>query len=406
MSTIRKFIALVLIALLFVMPMAYADREGKNKKEEKEDDEEYELSEGNLLVKVNAKGNMTDEQRSLIDYVVNLFKNQVGKLMIEISNKNGNSKIKIESETSKSREKEGDNDVERENKNGKKQNKAKGQIESAAKAISEAKAKLNASNATGNRIAIKLIAEAEKHFARAKEAFDEGKFGKAFGQAKSAERLAVNAKKIIGRGKLKDEIEKRSIYGFVFNDLDGNGARNYKDKGLANWTVFLDANGNGIFDGSELNATTNANGKYKFEGFAKGNYTVHEIVQQGWMATTSNPVSIELGNRGDIKANFGNFKLGEINGIKFENSDMDGTKDGNETLLANWTIKLSGPITALTITDSSGMYSFVDLTHGIYNISEVQQAGWNKTMPNGTYTVKITSGLVASGKDFGNFRSI
>ena len=69
--------------------------------------------------------------------------------------------------------------------------------------------------------------------------------------------------------------------------------------------------------------------------------------------------------------------------------DINGnSSDDTEPPLANWTVYLdtnnnhqldAGEIS--TLTDASGLYSFMDLRPGIYNVAQVVPAGWHQTYP-------------------------
>jgi VCBS repeat-containing protein len=107
---------------------------------------------------------------------------------------------------------------------------------------------------------------------------------------------------------------------------------------------------------------------------------------------------------------FGNFKLGEISGMKFNDADGDGTRDTGESGLEGWTIYLDsndnggldeGEVSI--VTDEAGTYSFASLGPDTYRVREVTRIGWSQTTPeSGYYGVVMTSGLLASGRDFGN----
>jgi putative cell wall-binding protein len=84
-------------------------------------------------------------------------------------------------------------------------NRTRGMIESAELAIEE-------HNAT--EVALKLLKEAEEHFANAEEAFENGNYGRAFGQAVAAANLAKNAIRAAeheGEGKSRPEAAKEAI---------------------------------------------------------------------------------------------------------------------------------------------------------------------------------------------------
>ena len=57
-----------------------------------------------------------------------------------------------------------------------------------------------------------------------------------------------------------------SIYGKVINDLNGNGFPEATEPGIQGIPVFIDANGNGVFDTGERTTTTGADGSYLVSG--------------------------------------------------------------------------------------------------------------------------------------------
>jgi uncharacterized protein (DUF2141 family) len=104
------------------------------------------------------------------------------------------------------------------------------------------------------------------------------------------------------------------------------------------------------------------------------------------------------------KDNFGNFKLGTISGMKFNDLNGNGRKDNNELGLLGWTItltKLHSSFATTTVTDGSGNYSFTNLGPGTYQIREVQQTGWIQTT-NNPPNVTVQSGTVSKNDNFGN----
>ena len=75
------------------------------------------------------------------------------------------------------------------------------------------------------------------------------------------------------------------IRGSKWNDLNGSGVRDASEAGIADWTVFLDTNQNGILDGDETSTVTDASGNYAFPSLLAGNYTVAEQLQADWQQT-------------------------------------------------------------------------------------------------------------------------
>ncbi len=81
-------------------------------------------------------------------------------------------------------------------------------------------------------------------------------------------------------------VRAASISGVKFEDVDGDGVRDDGEAGLAGWTIFLDANGNGSLDSGESYAVTDAEGAYRFDNLLPGNYVVAEVMRDGWMQTS------------------------------------------------------------------------------------------------------------------------
>jgi len=76
----------------------------------------------------------------------------------------------------------------------------------------------------------------------------------------------------------------RTIRGAVYNDADGNGARG-AEAGIAGRTVFIDADGDGVFDAGEASAVTDAAGSYRLIVAGAGDYLVRQVSPAGWSAT-------------------------------------------------------------------------------------------------------------------------
>lgn len=76
-----------------------------------------------------------------------------------------------------------------------------------------------------------------------------------------------------------------SIAGTQFNDLNGNGQREAGEDGLAGWTVFIDADADGLLDAGERSTVTAADGSYAFDGLRAGTYQVAVLTPEGWIQT-------------------------------------------------------------------------------------------------------------------------
>ncbi|MBT3202209.1 MAG: LEPR-XLL domain-containing protein, partial [Phycisphaerales bacterium] len=198
------------------------------------------------------------------------------------------------------------------------------------------------------------------------------------------------------------------ISGQKFNDLDGDGLRDAGEPGLDGWSIeLLDSSTSEIIE----TAITSGGGLYSFANLAPGGYQVREVLQDGWRQTYPNPevYSFTLIS-GDVigGTDFGNVELASISGVKFEDLNSDGVWDAGESGLDGWTIELlnadTGELLESQITSEGGLYSFVDLEAGTYQVIEIPQAGWMQTLPaTSYYTVPLHYGDHIVEKDFGNY---
>ncbi|MBI5216621.1 MAG: T9SS type A sorting domain-containing protein [Ignavibacteriae bacterium] len=195
---------------------------------------------------------------------------------------------------------------------------------------------------------------------------------------------------------------KFTISGTKFDDTDGDGVKDNGEPGLSGWTINLTGT-------ATSSTTTDASGNYSFANMGPGTYTVREVLQNGWIQTTTNPSNI-VGSSGVnvSNINFGNFKTAYITGMKFNDFDGDGTKDAGDVGLSGWTIRATkGASTKNATTDANGNYSlsFTNTEAGLWTISEVLQTSWRQTYPvAGTYSITVQSGTNATDKTFGNYQ--
>ncbi len=220
--------------------------------------------------------------------------------------------------------------------------------------------------------------------------------------------------------------ELNKITGYKWEDINGDGIWQQGEPPISLWKIKLDGKDR---DGNIIHRETftDINGRFSFfdvfVNFQNEPYKITEENKNGWIGTypTSSffDVFVELSgvehttDHNNLPLYFGNFRLGEIRGTKFEDVDRNGRRGSAEPGLAGWTIQLTGfdeitqqNVNLATTTDYNGRYSFTGLTKGTYTVTEVGQQGWSQTAPSsGSYTLTIdTSGRVYAGKDFGNFR--
>ena len=183
------------------------------------------------------------------------------------------------------------------------------------------------------------------------------------------------------------EIEPATISGFVHIDNDGDCVRDADDEPLAGVLVELqDANGNRI-----SRTTTDANGQYRFENLAPGEYRIFEVQPDGLLQGGQ-----VLGNAGGsvlgqdllavqvsggqtlVNYNFCEIEPATISGFVTIDNDGDCVRDEDDEGLAGVVVELqdaAGNRIARTTTDSQGQYSFAGLAPGQYRVFELQPEG-------------------------------
>ena len=206
------------------------------------------------------------------------------------------------------------------------------------------------------------------------------------------------------------------IEGKKFEDLNGNGVFDAGEPGLQGWVIQLEvADANGVFDGKvDAKATTDASGNYSFATLTDGKYLLSEVQQAGWVQTAGpNPNPMQITGGATISnADFGNFKMMKVFGVKFEDKNANAIRDLGEGPIAGIQINLldakTNTVLATTKTDVSGNYVFKNLfvgqfgkaDTGFYRVREVAP-GYTQTTPNPA-DFQIVSGKDVGPLDFGN----
>ena len=75
------------------------------------------------------------------------------------------------------------------------------------------------------------------------------------------------------------------ISGSIFRDINGNGIKDSSEAALAGWRVWVDLDGDGIFDTNEPSALTDATGKSRISSVSGGTYRIEAFIPSGWAAT-------------------------------------------------------------------------------------------------------------------------
>ena len=208
-----------------------------------------------------------------------------------------------------------------------------------------------------------------------------------------------------------------TIFGMKFDDLNADGDHDPGEPGLLNWQIYLDQNANNRLDAGETSAFTNIDGLYSFPDLVPGRYFIREIQQpeNGWIQSAPQygayDVNITSGHNLN-NANFGNYRLGTLSGIKWNDANIDAVKNSYEVGLAGWTIYIDDnsnsqldPGETSTVTGAGGAYTFTDLVPGSYRIDEVMQDDWYRSYPrSGWWDAQLNSYANLGDLDFGNYQ--
>lgn len=161
------------------------------------------------------------------------------------------------------------------------------------------------------------------------------------------------------------------------------------DLPLAGVTIqLLDANGNLL-----RTTLTDADGRYKFDNLAPGEYQIRELQPEGYYdggeragtagGTVANDYITDIYIGSDVDAVNYDFceKIGaKLSGYVYHDRSNDGIRNTGEEPIAEVTLKLlngDGTDTGLrAVTDSNGYYQFTNLKAGTYRVMEVHPVAW------------------------------
>ena len=205
----------------------------------------------------------------------------------------------------------------------------------------------------------------------------------------------------------------------LWSDADGDGVQDDSEVGLPGVTVELLDRGGSVI----ATTTTDAFGRYIFEGIAPERYSVRVssgTLPAGYSQTGDPDVTLDglgtatlaLGDS-DLGLDFGyqNASAANLSGNVFSDIDRNGVDAGaGEPGFAGVTVDLldaSGNVIAAATTDANGDYVFEDLPDGDYQVTVTDDAGVlaDTQLTSGLDTLAVTlSGTDVGGLDFGYAR--
>jgi hypothetical protein len=215
------------------------------------------------------------------------------------------------------------------------------------------------------------------------------------------------------------------VSGKLWNDANGDGFVSAGEAPLSGWTVFIDADGDGALGATEQSRVTDAAGTYLFDNVPVGAISVREIPQVGWTPTAP-ATAVQLANvlNGSVtgNVNFGNKQRtdGEIRGVAFADTNLNGVRNAGEKGLPGLTVFLDlnddgnlDPGEPSTVTsndlfytpavDEAGTYAFTHLPAGNFKVREIVPAVLSATLESTrARLVSLAVGEVRNNVDFAN----
>jgi hypothetical protein len=189
------------------------------------------------------------------------------------------------------------------------------------------------------------------------------------------------------------------ITGIVFNDIDGDGAKDTDEKGIPGVPVDLS------FEGTlEMTKTTDSNGVYFFLWEDLGTYTVTQTNLTGYVSISDDEVEVVKDEANQVEVvNFADRGVGTIHGIVFDDENRNQELDAGEPGIDDVTVTLlqDDTVVRTVTTASDGYYEFIALGLGDYAVRETDPEGYDSITPN-EVTTTLTISRHAAWVNFGD----
>ena len=195
---------------------------------------------------------------------------------------------------------------------------------------------------------------------------------------------------------------KASIGGIVFDDLNGNKVMDEGEPGIEGIEVALSGD-------ATATAMSDSSGAYSFTELVIGTYVATCSAVDGFVSTTGTELDIKIETEDQVvdNAHFGWMKDGGgggtavIKGLVWNDLNGDGQKTEDEPGLDGLTVDLAGDATASMITDADGVFTFIELMAGTYQVTSTGPEGWKATTGTTLEVILATDDEVFNSAAFG-----
>lgn len=194
-----------------------------------------------------------------------------------------------------------------------------------------------------------------------------------------------------------------------FNDFNRNGAQDNGEPTLSGVGFQVKLGGT-----TQLTITTNASG-LAAATLTPGTYSIVEIPQVGWTATTAVIQGATIVDRQTTVVRFGNVQAPiippttatQLTITKYLDANANGVRDSGEATLAGFSFLVKstdGAVSQTITTDASGVASIANLPLGGYSATEIATNGYTNTDPGGNATkyFAFATGSTTASLSFGN----
>jgi SdrD B-like domain/Domain of unknown function DUF11 len=179
------------------------------------------------------------------------------------------------------------------------------------------------------------------------------------------------------------------VTGTLFADANGNGSRDTGEVTLSGVTITVSS------EFGEEKTVQVVDGSYSVD-MPLGSVTVSSSVPADFANTTQNPRVVTV-NAGSTTADFGFAQQGNVQGIVYQDNNLNGTRDAGEPGVANArvTVTTAGFAVVETTTDASGAYSVIT-ARGLVTVNVTAPQDMKVTSSNNPQTVSLETASVTA----------